>query len=258
MNQLYWWRKAINRGVFVFFMGRVCVKLFIPRASRMRVLEAAGNSAAAVDGFWCSFVHPMKSLPFILYSTRGEGVLEGSLLVSRVETFLRLKLDEYLALAAEQAAINLIDFSAFKDICAELGVDVSQQIKGDLGGLCLPVCGGHGDLHLGNFITIDDELKIIDWAMYKSRSMYLLDFMHFYIRRQCCSLGVSWVDVVFNDVPGLELVSDFYLFDMRKLFVLYSVDRILREVAQKGSLSLKDSIKYRKFLEGFRDKWKAC
>jgi hypothetical protein len=235
-------RNSLRRKVLVFPFFGFYVKFFWGDSSSKYVLELNGNLKALADECWSAITLPVKSVcGVMLVSRKGTRVSDGAL----ISDYLRSRIRKELENPCKCSAIEIIDFKFLSDPCFSLVEDQIASIKGVLSDVILPISSSHGDLHRDNFIFMDGELRIIDWAMYSARSSFLLDYLHFYCRETCSILKISWVEAIWLSIPEWQELSAEFDIPLDRLRLIYSIDRISLELGQYSGLLMYKPDKYR-------------
>jgi hypothetical protein len=235
-------RSSLRRKVLVFpFLG-FYVKFFWGKSSSKYILELNGNRKALADESWSEIALSVKSVfGMLLVSRKGTSVSDGAL----ISDYLRSRISKELENPCKCSAIEIIDIEFLSDPCFLLLEDHIVSIKSVLSEIILPVNSSHGDLHRDNFVVMDGELKVIDWAMYSARSSFLLDYLHFYCREICSIFKVSWVEAIWLSMPEWQKLSAEFDIPLDRLRLIYSLDRISLELGQDSGLLMLKPDKYR-------------
>ena len=124
------------------------------------------------------------------------------------------------------------------------------NINEKLSKIFLPIGHAHGDLHLGNFLYLNNHLVIIDWGNYKEKSSFLFDYVHFYVREACRQKNKSWTEAVIDE----DFVKEFSLFCKKKiqlnitdLLFAYSINRVILEIIDLNSYNNLNKNKIEKY-----------
>ncbi len=248
--------KKMKRGVSILSVRNSMFKLFLPHAAKIKELEWQGNLAAQEDPIWSEWVIPLQKFPFGFRMERGRPAQEHD--YSLVRSLIMNKLAELNAQDRMVKAKELLQPVA-PLLNEYLGLKKKRErLIGSLDCLFLPVSSSHGDLHMGNVVFISNQVRLIDWGFYRSRSSLVLDIMHFDIRRICAKHAMSWTKAVFVRTKYIHEIAALMETSAFNLVLLYSIDRISREMEQKSDLRHINISKYRELLNRLSQERDTC
>lgn len=235
-------RHIIAKKVLVFPFGKRYVKFFWGGARGKFYTELRGNFAALSDSTWASMVVPVSRFgSMVLLTDRGLPLDSDN----EVLNYLNLRLDSEFNSSYKCQASDVLDDSFLLDPCFMLERMQVNAVQDCLSLLWLPLSSAHGDLHKDNFIRLNGELKIIDWAMYKAESSFVLDYMHYFCRSFCAENKLSWVDAIWLPIAEWQALSLRYDISLELLRLAYAINKISLELAQDNYLFSKKLEKYR-------------
>jgi hypothetical protein len=238
-------RHNIAKQVLVFPVGKKYVKIFWGIAREKYFTEVDGNTAALLDAKWSSVVVPVEKFgKRALLSKRGKQIETANDIVR----YLKLRLSGELKASNKQCAFSILDSSFLSRSCFSLSQIQIENIENYLSLLWLPVGSAHGDLHKDNFILLDGKIKVIDWAMYRTESSFVLDYMHYFCRVFCTANKLSWVDAIWFPIPEWQNLSLQHDAPLESLRLAYAIDRVSLELSQNSNLLFVKLDKYKKLV----------
>jgi hypothetical protein len=237
-------RKRLRHGVFLLPVGNMMLKLFLPHVHSRLVFEWRGNQLAQSDSLWCEDVVPLRRIPFGFISQRGRPAVIADWFT--IQAFLWRKLDQLATIDRKIAAGELVDWPLLNQL---KGVGLKQRsleyIAAAFEDYDVPLSSSHGDFYMDNVVFFGKQLAVIDWGFYRSRSTFLIDWLHLPLRRICTEKKVSWTEALFLDMPEWQGVMPKDTNELKLLRLLYAVDRASREIEQKGGV---DRVRVEKYI----------
>jgi hypothetical protein len=245
--------RLFRKPSFVFHVGNRTRKYFTPRGISSRRTELIGNSLALQVDFWKEHVLAVKPIFWGLAMPKGVPMTWSK--VSVVENFLKAKLNQALTYPTESVN-KTIDFKKLYTLApCGLNVKLIDTAEKKLDEVHLPVTSAHGDLHIGNIISYNKNIKVIDWSMFSAQGSFITDYIHFFnyrnYKRHIANKKESWAESILRVDPYLSELSQHCAVPVRQLQLTYCLVRILGELKQKRSaedLKKKQIRKYNKVL----------
>lgn len=228
--------RLIENGSRVLLPFGTRIYKFIPKSSSHRYyLELWGNLAAQEDTFWRDFVVPVKPVACGFLMQRGRPAT--AIDQDKIKIFFASRLAE-LQWYPPQPVQQWLDLETIKSLAGQQSFErVVSIFENQLADLSIPTSPAHGDLHLGNIIFLNEQIRLIDWSMYRPQNSFLLDVVHFYIRQLCEQTEKSWTETIFMPLsPSQKLANDFGI-SVDQLRLLYASNRCSLEIGQYGGVS---------------------
>lgn len=237
--------KAGN-GAMVLVIGNTARKVFRgPGADMMFARERDGHALAAQCPVWGSYALPVRFGRYrIAVAAAGETLESGKAAV--LCEFVEDRVVAALAAGSPRSGAEVLPMAALRDVLG--GADpLIAQILEVLRDVTLPSGPTHGDLHRGNLLLVEGEIRVIDFDRFRSDGCPLFDLLHFKLSEAQRGTGTPWLEVLCAH-PELVQRSTMELIDPDALFVAYAMQRIALE-GQSALIQGRSLEKYRRQAE---------
>ncbi|MFD2247999.1 aminoglycoside phosphotransferase family protein [Pontibacter ruber] len=252
-------RYHYSKPSFIYHFGKWTFKIFTPNGKASKIAELQGNHGALGSMFWSGQVLRIKHRLFYLVMKRGEPICaENSLLA---EQFIESKLQEALGYPVQPSS-NAFDFKYLRNL-ENIGLKpgLLEKAENILRSVNLPVTSAHGDLHQGNMVHVDHQIKIIDWSMFTCNGSFITDYIHYHNYGQAIYYRESWTESILKEQPYLDKLAQELQTTSNHLRLAYSINRISGEIGQLSNLEVipeKVIAKYNYVLKNIIDEFKEA
>ena len=245
----YFHFKLVKKKHLIIFLKNNVIKIPFSYSSFVNIKKEINcYHLAKKSNFWGNVFVKTNFYVFFSYSIRCINQMHSY--KEEIKKFLDKQLLKTNDLK-KSSALQIIDTNSFFEMLEKNKV---LNINDKLSEIFLPIGQAHGDLHLGNFLYLNNHLVIIDWGSYKEKSSFLFDYVHFYVREASRQKNKSWTEAVIDE----DFVKEFSLFCEKKiqlnitdLLFAYSINRVILEIIDLNSynnLNKNKIEKYNKFI----------
>jgi len=223
-----------KRSSAVILIKEKAIKLFFGKNRKLQFQrEITGYKQAKNCPIWSKNIVDQKQIynTSILASSRGRPVSRHELiLLNKYLNEIFNKLEENADVRPTTEIINMNNLRKIVgDDCFE---SVNYSFGSILESLYIPCCSQHGDIHRGNVVWVNGNLKVIDLDRFKSQGSSIFDRIHFTLSEKQRGTERRWLPFALNN---LELVgnaisdSKFKNLPLKSVLVAYCFDRIEKE-----------------------------
>ena len=179
-----------NIGRQLIFAPYLVVKVGMnPAEQRRLACEAAASQAAAAHPFW-------QGGALRAWRLWGVGLAARRGRPARLDDYDRVRafVDRRLELAGRYPRAAIAALLARAPLHARLSRERRAALRAVAGDGALPMTSMHGDLHLFNFATLDDGLRLLDWEHFEPAGSFAYDAVDFEMASLREDCGAAWED----------------------------------------------------------------
>ena len=230
-----------GNSAIVLVVGPSAFKWFHGRgAEPMLLREKSGYKVAGQCPVWATHLLPMR---FCRYRTVvapvGQKVPPSD--PRDLSRFVTSLVKSSIGIGPQQSALELLPIEALEQVLWNRR-SLFEQLRAAFEDLSLPAGPTHGDLHRGNILSYNGNLRVIDLDRFRSDGCPLFDLLHFHLSEAQRGTGMRWLDFI-CERPEIVDRSTLGFVDPDALFICYAAQRIAHE-GQGALLQCKPMEKY--------------
>ncbi|MDI5934379.1 hypothetical protein [Halomonas kalidii] len=195
--------------------------------------ELQGNSRARACAPWSDAIIPQRqvaSLP-VLIGPRGYAVNDADIPV--LKQWVDIITTRCESIGDECPLLDVLEINRLEPAIGKVAVDfLLDSISPFLSLVSLPSGPQHGDLHRGNVLWCDGQLRALDCDRFRVRGIPLLDRIHFALAERMRVSGKRWLPLLLESDDMIKIILRQAGRDpalSSSLLIAYAIDRIANE-----------------------------